>query len=126
MNNACRTALVIVGLINAIPIIGVMSADVLSSLYGMSLLDGDLLILMRHRAVLLGIVGAFLIASAFNPRIRLAAIIAGFVSMGSFILLVSIAPEHGQKLHKVMMIDVIAIVALTVVVFIQKQTQEQT
>ena len=45
------------GLINVIPVTGALSAARLEVLYGLRFEDPSLVILMRHRAVLLGIVG---------------------------------------------------------------------
>jgi hypothetical protein len=42
---------------------------------------------MRHRAVLFGLLGAFLIAAAFLPSLQLAALVAGFASVVSFLYL---------------------------------------
>lgn len=112
MERVAKAILIIVGIINAFPVVGVVSADVLTRLYGIGVLDGDLLILMRHRALLFGILGALLFASAFKRRLRAAAIIAGLVSMVGFVVLALLEGDFGSKIGNVVLIDVVASVAL--------------
>ena len=47
-------ALVVVGVIHLIPLSGVFGVDRINSLYGISIDDPDLSILLRHRAELIG------------------------------------------------------------------------
>ena len=53
---------------NLLPALGVISAARLEALYGVPIADANLVVLMRHRAVLLGIVGALLAGAAFGRR----------------------------------------------------------
>ena len=110
--------LVVVGLINLLPIIGIASAEILVGLYGIENLEGDLLILMRHRALLFGILGTFIIYSALKDHLRPAAIVMGLVSMLGFPVLVFTSGEIGAKLSNVAIIDVVASAALVVVAII--------
>ena len=86
MERFISAILIIVGLTNLLPVIGVISAESLASLYGFATLQGDLLILMRHRALLFGILGAFIIYSAFRRELQPSAILMGLVSMLGFII----------------------------------------
>ena len=79
--------LLVVGIIHILPLSGVLSAARLFELYGMTFDDPNLEILMRHRAVLFGLLGIFLICSAFMPSLQLPALIAGFLSVVSFLYL---------------------------------------
>ena len=115
LEKAKSTILVIVGLINLLPVIGVASAEVLATLYGISALDGDLLVLMRHRAVLFGALGGLIIASAFRRHLQPAAIIAGLFAMLGFVALALMADDIGAKIQKVMWVDIFALVGLSVV-----------
>ncbi len=87
MRHVVSAALILVAFIHLAPLAGVLGADRLASMYGITVDDPDLLILMRHRAVLFGILGAFLLAAAFIPAIQTGAFIAGFVSVVSFLWL---------------------------------------
>ncbi len=79
--------LVIVGIIHLLPLSGVLSESRLTVLYGIPFDEPNLEILMRHRAVLFGLVGALLIAAAFRPALRTVAFIAGLARVISFLYL---------------------------------------
>ena len=84
-------------------------------LYGIAPLEGDaLLLLMRHRALLLAIVGVLLAVAAFVRSWRVPATTAGLLSMGSFIALYIMVPAAMPKLAKVAFIDAVAMVLLVV------------
>ena len=59
--------------INLGPVLGVLSAGQLEAAYGVKLDDPNLVILMRHRALLFGVVGGLLVVAAFYVRMRPAA-----------------------------------------------------
>ena len=98
----------IVGVVNLLPVIGTLSASRLQALYGVSLDDTNLVILMRHRAALFGIVGALLIASAFHRPLRPAAFAAGLVSMLSFVLVAQLVGGYNAELRRVVVVDLAA------------------
>ena len=98
----------IVGVVNLLPVIGTLSASRLQALYGVSLDDTNLVILMRHRAALFGIVGALLIASAFHRPLRPPAFAAGLVSMLSFVLVAQLVGGYNAELRRVVVVDLAA------------------
>ena len=100
------------GLVNLAPVMGVLSAERLQALYGVELTDPNLIILLRHRAVLFGIVGALLLTAAFRPALRSVAFPAGLVSMVSFILVAYLVGDFNAELHRIVWIDVVASVLL--------------
>jgi hypothetical protein len=102
----------IVGLGNLLPVTGVLSAARLEALYGVAIGDPSLLVLMRHRAVLFAIVGALLVAAAFRPACRPAALAAGFVSMLSFVALVWLVGDANAELRRVVAVDLVLSAAL--------------
>jgi len=116
MERIISALLVVVGLINFLPILGVLSAEALANGYGINPPRGDLLILMRHRALLFGIVGALIISSAFLRHLQVVAVIAGFVSMTGFLLLAFTAGGYGEKIHSIVIADIVALVLLLIVV----------
>jgi hypothetical protein len=113
-------ALLIAGVINLYPVVGVISVDQLGKLYGVPLDNGDLIILMRHRAILFGLLGTFLIYSAFRSSIQTLACIAGLVSMTSFIALAYASGQFGEALNKAIVADVVGSLALVAVLVIRK------
>ena len=119
MKRAISIILVAVGLMNLYPIIGVLSADALTNLYGVTIFDNDLLILMRHRAVMLGIIGIFMVIAAFRPNLQSVAIIAGLTSMMAFVGLTLGAGDSGESVNKVMLADVFGSLVLFVAIFLR-------
>ncbi|NNE66389.1 MAG: phosphopantetheine adenylyltransferase [Pyrinomonadaceae bacterium] len=120
--------LVIVGFINFFPVIGIVSSDVLAGLYGIDAPAGDLLILLRHRALLFGLLGALIIVSAFRERLQSIAICSGFVAMIGFILISLTEPEKGEAITSVANIDIVATLLLAIVVFLRvgRTTERKT
>jgi hypothetical protein len=72
--------LVIAGIIHVLPLAGVAGSERLAALYGLDFSDPNLAILMRHRAVLFGLLGFFLIYAAFRPSQQPMAFVAGLIS----------------------------------------------
>ena len=107
-------ALVLAGLINIFPVVGVVSTDRLAALYGIDFEGPEIAILMRHRAVLFGLLGAFILFSVFRPAWQPTAITAALVSMLSFIVLAFLVGDYNQEIRKIVLADVIATVALLV------------
>lgn len=112
---AASGILVVVGLINFVPVAGMVSSQAVSRAYGIDEPSGDLALLLRHRAALFGIVGGFIIISAFFQPLQLAAVIMAYTSMLSFLVLASLVGPIGASLLRVRNIDIFAIVLLSVV-----------
>jgi hypothetical protein len=106
--------LLAVGIIHILPLSGVLSAARLFDLYGISFEDPNLEILMRHRAVLFGLLGIFLISSAFLPNLQLAALITGFVSVVSFLYLAYSVGGYNDQVNRIVTADKAALVCLLV------------
>ena len=110
---ALSTALIVlVGLLNLLPVSGVLSSTRLQALYGIVLQDANVIILMRHRAVLFGVVGGLLVISAFHPPVRPVGYAVGFVSMLSFVLIAWLAGGYNPELRRVLVVDLVASAAL--------------
>jgi hypothetical protein len=104
--------LIIVGLIHLLPLSGLLGSEKLSALYGLAISDQNLAILMRHRAVLFGLLGAFLIFAAFRPTLQPLAFIAGFVSVVSFLWLAWSTGNYNTQIARVFAADIIALICL--------------
>jgi hypothetical protein len=107
-----KAAFLAVGLLNLMPIVGVAGAARLESLYGVVPDSPDLELLLRHRAVLLGLVGAVLAAAAWHPPLRATAAILGIVSMGAFVALALPVRLHGPEIARVFWADVAGLALL--------------
>jgi hypothetical protein len=111
---ATQAILIIVGGLHLLPSTGMLGAGRLAALYGIALPDADLLILMRHRAVLFGILGLVMIGGAFRAELTGLALGAGIVSVASFIALALSVGGYGAALGRVVAVDAVALVLLGV------------
>jgi len=107
--------LLIVGVINFLPVIGVLSADKLSGAYSIELIGNDIIILMRHRALLFGLIGGFLLFSVFKPSYQIAAMVMAAISMLGFLYFVWAAGDYNSSISKIAIIDLVGIVCLVIV-----------
>jgi len=119
MNRVFTMSLVIVGLINFAPIIGILGSKELESTYGLSLLSDDLLILLQHRALLFGLLGGFILYSAYNPLYQTAAIVMAAISMVGFALIFHTLESGSPALTKVLYFDYVGIFFLTIAIIIK-------
>jgi hypothetical protein len=114
MNLLVAAALIVVGIIHLLPVMGALGAERLTQLYGLPFNDPGLLLLMRHRAILFGLLGVFFICAAFVPALRTPAFVAGFVSVASFLWLAWPAFGHGPQIRAVFTADLVALTALVI------------
>lgn len=69
---------------------------------------------MRHRAVLFGLLAAFLCYAAFHRPLHGLALVAGAVSVGSFLALAWMVGRYNPALATVVKVDIAAVVLLAV------------
>ena len=106
--------LVVVGIIHLLPLSGVLGGERLAALHGLSFSEPNLAILMRHRAVLFGLLGLFFLFAAFHPPLQTLAFIAGFVSVGSFLWLAWSVGGYNAQISRVFAADIAALVCLII------------
>jgi hypothetical protein len=106
--------LVLVGVIHLLPLSGVLGSERLASLYGLQFNEPNLEVLMRHRAVLFGLLGAFMVYAAFKPAFQTVAFIAGFISVVSFLYLAWAVGGYNERIGRVLVADVVALAFLVV------------
>lgn len=114
MQKLLAAMLVLAGLVHLLPLPGVLGADTLAALYGTPIAERNLAILMRHRAILFGILGMLLLAAALDPALRSAAILAGLVSTVSFLILAWGDGGYNAQLARVVWVDVLTLACLLV------------
>jgi hypothetical protein len=103
-----RLSFAVAGVIHVFPLAGLLGRAVLERSYGVSLGEGhDLEILLRHRALLFGLLAAACFCALVQPHWRTPAGLAAMLSMLGFALIASLQP-HGAALAKVMWIDLFA------------------
>ena len=114
MSQVITGLLIVVGLINILPVLGVLSADRLAQAYGVPVAAADLEILLRHRALLFGVLGGFILYAAVLPAFQPAAMTMAAISMVGFALLVWSVGGYNANLARVLAIDVVGIVCLAI------------
>jgi len=112
MNKMYLTLLFLVGVINFLPIIGMLSLDKVNQAYGLSVTENNLEILLRHRALLFGLIGGFIIYSVFNPQQQTAAITLAAISMLGYLFFFWSVGGSNPALLKVAQVDIIGVVLL--------------
>jgi hypothetical protein len=119
-DHVADTLLVLVGIVNLVPgVVATVSVERAAAAYGIAVDGPDLATVLRHRGVLLMVVGLGLVAVPWWPEIRTAAIVAGVISMASFVAIVLARPGVGAPLRKVMWIDVAALGLVLVAVLLR-------
>jgi hypothetical protein len=106
--------LVVVAIIHLLPVSGVISGARLQALYGIAVAEPNLLILMRHRAVLFGILGVYFLAAAFHAPLQPLAFVAGFASVIPFLWLAKSVGGYNAQVARVFQADVVALLCLIV------------
>ena len=106
--------LVIVAIIHLLPLVGVLGSERLASLYGLDFSEPNLAILMRHRAVLFGLLGGLLLFAAFRSAWQRVAFVAGFASVVSFLALAWSIGGYNASVDRVVTADVVALVCLAI------------
>ncbi len=115
--------MLVVAVVHLLPISGFFGVERLASLYEIEITDGNLEILMRHRAILFGILGGFLAYAAFTPVLQPVAFLAAFVSVASFFFLSFSVGEFNDAIRKVVIADIVASVSLlgAIVLYVVKR-----
>jgi hypothetical protein len=110
MHRFAALMLLFVALVHLLPLQGVLGAGRLQSLYGLAVDGPDLVILMRHRAVLFGLLGAYQLWAIFRPAHRTAAFVAGIASLAAFLALALSTGGYNAAMARVVWVDVAALV----------------
>ena len=114
MRHLVSAMLVVVAFIHLLPLSGALGSIRLNRLYGIPIDEPNLSILMRHRAILFGVLGVFFLYAAFRPEFQIAALIAGFVSVLSFLCLAWSTGGYNAQLGRVVIADDVALVCLVI------------
>jgi hypothetical protein len=114
-------ALGLVAGLNLIPGIVALRPARAMTLYGLSLDEPALALAMRHRAVLLALVGVLLGLAALDGAWLRPALLVAFVSKGSFLALYLFTGPHRAPMRRVAIADIVAIVLLLAVVALRSR-----
>jgi len=102
-------AFALVGVIHLLPIGPVFAPGLLGDLYGIEPQDTTLLVLMRHRALLLGGVGALCLAAAALPALRLAALGVAGIGVAGFLAFYALYDLPTGSLRRIAIADLVAV-----------------
>ncbi|MBL8513995.1 MAG: phosphopantetheine adenylyltransferase [Betaproteobacteria bacterium] len=94
------------------PLPGVLGGPTLAALYGVDAANADMMLLLRHRAVLFGLLGGFMLLAAWRTALQPYAFAAGWISVVSFLMFAWMGGPHGAAIQRIVMADWIAVVAL--------------
>ncbi|MBC9252631.1 phosphopantetheine adenylyltransferase [Pseudomonas alcaligenes] len=122
MSKLIALLLLVAGIIHLLPLSGVLGGARLSALYQLPLDEPNLQLLMRHRAVLFGLLGTLLVAAAFIPGLRNLALLGGLLSVVSFLLLAWSAPLYNEALRRVVIADWVALGCLLLATVLHLRT----
>jgi len=112
MKLVVSASLMFAAVIHLLPLSGVLGVRRLASLYGIEVGEPNLSVLMRHRAVLFGLLGLFVFHAAFNAELQPLAFVGAFVSICTFLCLAWLDGPVNAYLRRVVWIDLIAVVVL--------------
>jgi len=102
-------AFAVVGGIHLMPIAPVFLPETLPRLYGIAPGDSTMLVLMRHRAVLLALVGILCLWAVWWPAVRPAALLAAAVNIAGFLGFYTLYGNPAGALRVIAIADLIAL-----------------
>jgi hypothetical protein len=108
--------LLLVAVLNLVPGIVALRPQRTEALYGIAIDGPALALAMRHRAVLLALVGVLLALAAHDDAWLEPALRVALVSKTSFLALFAATGPHGAPMRRVAIADVAALAALALVV----------
>lgn len=120
MKTLASVLLGLVGVLHLVPVLGVLSAARLESMYGVSVDGADLATLMRHRAVLFGIAGGVMLLGAIREQHRKLGLVVGFVTTVSFVALAWLEGATGAEVRRVALADAVGIAMLVLAVVLDR------
>jgi hypothetical protein len=111
---AFALAMLVVAAIHLMPLAGLAGDAMLERLYGIAVDDDGLRLLLRHRALLFGLLGVLVLVAIARPSLRDAALSGAWISCAGFLLLAWPVDSLSAPLQRVFLADVIALAALIV------------
>ena len=116
IQKAITVLMLIVAVIHILPISGFLGVARLEALYGVSITGNEMEILMRHRAVLFGILGVIFTYAAFQPALQPLAFMAAFATLASFFFLAYSVGGYNDAIGRIVVADIVAILCLAAAV----------
>ena len=102
-------AFAVVGAIHLMPVAPVFVPETLSRLYGIAPNNTTLLLLMRHRALLLALVGILCLWASWSPGVRPAALLAAAINVVGFLGFYALYGNPAGALRTIAIADLVAL-----------------
>ena len=99
----------VLALVHLVPMIAAIMPNQITKLYGIVPGDKTQIVLLQHRALLFGLVGAACALAAHNEAVRWPALIGAVVSMAAFIVMFLLHDPMGGALRKIVLVDLAAL-----------------
>lgn len=112
MKVVVTVSLLVVGAIHLLPAVGALGPRQLKGLYGIETTDPSIVVLLRHRAVLFGVLGAGFVTAAFVPAIQWAALGVATVAVVSYLTMNT--RETTDELQRVGRVDLVALATVAI------------
>ena len=107
-------ALFLLSLIHLGPLVGVLGVARVEALYGIDIAGPDLELLLRHRAVLFGMVGAVMLTAVWKPSYRTLAFALAFANLTAFLALSWQVGDVSAELGRVGIVDAVGLAILAI------------
>lgn len=107
----------IVGIIHILPASPIFLPNTLTRLYGVAPEDDTLLLLLRHRAMLLALVGILCFWAAWSAAARPAALVAATLNVVGFLSFYARCSNPSPALRKIAITDLFAVPPLAVAAY---------
>jgi hypothetical protein len=99
----------VVGVFHLMPIAPVFVPEMLGRLYGISPGDSTLLVLLRHRALLLALVGILCLWASWSASVRPAALLAAAINTVGFLGFYALYGNPAGALRTIAIVDLVAL-----------------
>lgn len=120
-----KGALLLSGILIAIPgVLAAFSTTALSTLYGVASPTETEVVLLRHRGVILALLGCLLIYSMFVRRYRTMAIVIAIISNSSFATLALFYKGSLSDLSLISLVDIVLTLLLVVALIINRRPHD--
>ena len=117
-----KGVLVLVGSLSIVPVIALFVPSNLENMYGLVALDDHVRLLLQHRALFFGMIGAGIIASAFKPAWRTPVLGVALLSKVCFVALVA-SGDASAEINRVALADGVAIILVSIVLFLHVRSR---
>lgn len=120
-NGIVSGVLAITGVIHILALAGVAGSNALERIYGVTTIDPNVELLLRHRAILFGLLGTGFLIAAFRRDWQPFALAVAIVSTASFVLLGWMLPERNEAIDRVVLVDLVLAPLLVVASVLRAQ-----